>query len=80
MSSVKNLFRPKALVRQLSTPASAAAPIPVAPKVYGGLKDQDRIFTNLYGEGDWRLAAAMKRGDWYRTKVSSSALTFPIPP
>jgi NADH dehydrogenase (ubiquinone) flavoprotein 1 len=36
--------------------------------VYGGLKDQDRIFTNLYGEKDWRLQAAMKRGDWYRTK------------
>lgn len=32
------------------------------------MKDQDRIFTNLYGEKDWRLQAAMKRGDWYRTK------------
>lgn len=59
--------------RALSTPAAPAAAgqttnIPVQPKVYGGLKDQDRIFTNLYGEGDWRLKAAMKRGDWYRTK------------
>lgn len=35
---------------------------------YGGLKDSDRIFTNLYGERDWRLAGAIKRGDWYRTK------------
>lgn len=32
---------------------------------YGGLKDQDRIFQNLYGQYDWRLKDAMKRGDWY---------------
>jgi len=37
-------------------------------KVYGGLKDQDRIFTNLYGEYDWRIDGAMKRGDWHMTK------------
>ncbi len=28
------------------------------------LSDSDRIFTNLYGTGDWRLAGARKRGDW----------------
>ena len=28
------------------------------------LADKDRIFTNLYGQHDWRLAAARKRGDW----------------
>ena len=28
------------------------------------LKDSDRIFTNLYGLQDWRLASARKRGDW----------------
>lgn len=32
------------------------------------LKDQDRIFTNLYGDYDWGLKGAMKRGDWYKTK------------
>jgi NADH-quinone oxidoreductase subunit F len=32
------------------------------------LKDQDRIFTNLYGEHDWRLAGARARGDWDGTK------------
>jgi len=32
------------------------------------LRDQDRIFTNLYGMRDWRLAAARKRGDWDGTK------------
>lgn len=35
---------------------------------FGGLADQDRIFTNLYGRHDWRLAGALKRGDWYKTK------------
>lgn len=32
------------------------------------LRDRDRIFTNLYGMRDWRLAAARKRGDWDDTK------------
>lgn len=31
------------------------------------LPDQDRIFTNLYGQQDWRLAGAQKRGDWAET-------------
>lgn len=35
---------------------------------YGPLKDEDRIFTNLYGRHDWRLKGALKRGDWYKTK------------
>ncbi len=33
------------------------------------LNDRDRIFTNLYGIEDWRLAAAQKRGDWDNTKA-----------
>ena len=32
------------------------------------LKDQDRIFTNIYGREDTSLKAAKKRGDWSRTK------------
>jgi NADH-quinone oxidoreductase subunit F len=32
------------------------------------LRDQDRIFTNLYGFHDWRLAGARARGDWNGTK------------
>jgi NADH-quinone oxidoreductase subunit F len=28
------------------------------------LKDADRIYTNLYGQQDWRLAGARARGDW----------------
>lgn len=37
-------------------------------KSYGGLKDKDRIFTNLYGKQDFRLKEALKRGDWYKTR------------
>ena len=33
------------------------------------LADQDRIFTNLYGVHDWRLAGARARGDWDGTKA-----------
>ncbi len=32
------------------------------------LADRDRIFTNLYGVHDWRLAGARARGDWDGTK------------
>src|SRR5258705_12296574 len=32
------------------------------------LADRDRVFTNLYGEHDWQLAGARKRGDWDGTK------------
>jgi NADH-quinone oxidoreductase subunit F len=28
------------------------------------LADKDRVFTNLYGEGDWHLAGARSRGAW----------------
>ncbi|MBA4118617.1 MAG: NADH-quinone oxidoreductase subunit F [Candidatus Puniceispirillum sp.] len=31
------------------------------------LKDEDRIFTNLYGKEPWELAGARKRGDWEGT-------------
>jgi NADH-quinone oxidoreductase subunit F len=31
------------------------------------LHDRDRIFTNLYGQHDWRLAGARARGDWDNT-------------
>eukprot|EP00960_Hanusia_phi_P060857 764652-Hanusia_phi.AAC.8 len=33
-----------------------------------GLKDQDRIFQNIYGEHDTSIKGAMKRGDYYMTK------------
>ncbi len=33
------------------------------------LADKDRIFTNIYGFYDWRLAGARKRGNWDGTAV-----------
>jgi NADH-quinone oxidoreductase subunit F len=33
------------------------------------LNDRDRVFTNLYGFHDWRLAGARSRGDWDQTKA-----------
>lgn len=32
---------------------------------YGNLKDQDRIFTNLYRDDDPFIKGALKRGDWH---------------
>lgn len=73
---------PKTTARALSTttPAQAIsqdgqqsrgmATVQDAPPVHrhGGLKDQDRIFTNLYGNHGADLKSAMKYGDWYKTK------------
>ncbi|RAW23681.1 hypothetical protein PC110_g19882, partial [Phytophthora cactorum] len=38
--------------------ANAAAEEPAMARVYGGLKDEDRIFTNVYGEDTWRVDGA----------------------
>ncbi|KAJ1912188.1 NADH dehydrogenase [ubiquinone] flavoprotein 1, mitochondrial [Tieghemiomyces parasiticus] len=58
--------------RILRLPAPVArrglATVTNVPKTYGGLRDQDRIFTNLYGRHDYRLKGAQARGDWYKTK------------
>lgn len=35
---------------------------------YGGLKDQDRIFQNLYSRYPPDLKSAKKMGDWHKTK------------
>ncbi|KAJ3812141.1 hypothetical protein F5876DRAFT_87908 [Lentinula aff. lateritia] len=35
---------------------------------YGGLKDQDRIFTNAFCKHDHGITGAKSRGDWHRTK------------
>eukprot|EP01114_Cavostelium_apophysatum_P003688 TRINITY_DN1380_c0_g1_i1.p1 TRINITY_DN1380_c0_g1~~TRINITY_DN1380_c0_g1_i1.p1 ORF type:complete len:503 (+),score=127.18 TRINITY_DN1380_c0_g1_i1:79-1587(+) len=55
---------------QSPPPAAATSPPQPPPpeRKYGGMKDSDRIFTNLYGEFDYGLQGALKRGDWYRTK------------
>lgn len=37
-------------------------------RTYGGLRDQDRIFQNLYGRFPPDLKSAKKMGDWHKTK------------
>ena len=32
------------------------------------LKDEDRIFKNLYNDLGWEIDSAMARGDWSETK------------
>merc|ERR1719204_1328898 len=34
---------------------------------FGNLSDEDRIFTNLYADGDIYIDGALKRGDWHMT-------------
>jgi len=41
----------------------------VCSRAHGNLKDQDRIFTNLYRDQEPWLPAALKRGDWHDTKT-----------
>ena len=43
-------------------------PEPPKRTKFGGLKDQDRIFQNLYGHHGADLKSAMMYGDWYKTK------------
>jgi len=37
---------------------------------FGDLKDEDRIFTNLYGRHDWHLKGALQRVRHVHTAVS----------
>jgi len=34
-------------------------------RFYGGISDQDRIFTNLYKDQSPWIDGALKRGDWH---------------
>ncbi|PVZ98254.1 hypothetical protein BB558_005744 [Smittium angustum] len=60
---------PKTLKQAFSIRGLATAgDIPPVSRSYGGLKDQDRIFTNVYGRHDFKLKGALARGDWHKTK------------
>jgi len=50
--------------RSFATVQDGAAP----KRTYGGLRDQDRIFQNLYGRYPPDLKSAKKMGDWHKTK------------
>ena len=51
LRQVSGVLSKGAAVRQFRSTAlkAAASESPAMTKVYGGLKDEDRIFTNLYG-------------------------------
>ncbi|KAJ8020297.1 NADH dehydrogenase [ubiquinone] flavoprotein 1, mitochondrial [Holothuria leucospilota] len=56
-------YQAPATVGYMSRNSSTASTPNIQP-----MKDEDRIFTNLYGRHDWKLKGAMARGDWYKTK------------
>uniref|UniRef100_A0A6U2X4A7 NADH dehydrogenase [ubiquinone] flavoprotein 1, mitochondrial n=1 Tax=Lotharella globosa TaxID=91324 RepID=A0A6U2X4A7_9EUKA len=71
--AVTRAIRPRgtsSLLRAASLPAARGKSTAVEQhvQVHGGLKDADRIFTNIYGEYDTGVEGALKRGDWHRTK------------
>lgn len=73
MRSQASLSRPllratKPAARPLSLSRSLATVSDPPVRHYGGLKDQDRIFTNLYLKHDHGIKGAMSRGDWHKTK------------
>lgn len=47
---------------------ATVAPSSSTTRTYGGLRDQDRIFQNLYGRYPVNIQSAKKMGDWHRTK------------
>lgn len=57
--------RQLAIKRGLATSADAASN---PNRIHGGLKDQDRIFQNVYGKFGHDLKSAQRMGDWYKTK------------
>ncbi|KAG4426340.1 NADH-ubiquinone oxidoreductase 51 kDa subunit, mitochondrial precursor [Cadophora malorum] len=63
-------FPSSASLAQQSRGLATVADAPPPPKrtQFGGLKDQDRIFQNLYGHHGADLASAKKYGDWHKTK------------
>ena len=70
MLHLQRVARTYSLVRSasLATVSTSDVHVVYPPRNYGGLRDEDRIFTNLYGRNDFRLKGAMTRGDWYKTK------------
>ncbi|XP_050423415.1 NADH-quinone oxidoreductase subunit F-like [Adelges cooleyi] len=60
--------KPIGRTRTLCTAVKADQKKPEEPINNAPLKDEDRIFTNIYGQRPWSLKCAMERGDWYKTK------------
>ncbi|ORX37276.1 putative NADH-ubiquinone oxidoreductase 51 kDa subunit [Kockovaella imperatae] len=65
-SSSPNSTTPSSSPSTSSRSLATVADPPV--RRYGGLKDQDRIFTNLFSRHDHGIKGAKARGDWHKTK------------
>lgn len=58
----------KSFIYRFNSTTGATGTQNSSTKIIGNLKDEDRIFTNLYGRHEWNLKGALSRGDWYKTK------------
>ena len=56
-----NLFSKTKFSFTTLTPGSTGGVATPPPKKHGGLKDSDRIFTNVYKDGDPFIEGALKR-------------------
>ena len=56
-----NLFSRTKFPFTTLTPSTTGGVSTPPPKKHGGLKDSDRIFTNLYRDGDPFIEGALKR-------------------
>jgi len=68
LRSAATAIRSRVLSARAPAAQAASAVLQSRARSYGDLKDEDRIFKNLYGLHDWSLKADMKRGGWYKTK------------
>lgn len=60
----KKMLPARRFAARFSSSAATASATTTTTRTYGGLKDEDRIFTNLYQDGDFGLKGARARGDW----------------
>ncbi|RFU79543.1 nadh-ubiquinone oxidoreductase 51 kda subunit [Trichoderma arundinaceum] len=68
MLSARATFRKTTSLSRSATRALATVQDGGPTRTYGGLRDQDRIFQNLYGRYPANLQSAKKMGDWHKTK------------
>ena len=69
VTAIRSASRSTSLRRTVPIASRSLATVSDPPvRHYGGLKDQDRIFTNLNSRHDHGLNGAKARGDWHKTK------------
>ncbi len=68
-TAIRAASRSTTLLRTAPIASRSLATVSDPPvRHYGGLKDQDRIFTNLNSRHDHGIQGAKSRGDWHKTK------------